>query len=118
MNTKIVKDIVIVDSDEVIIKDTQSAIDFIMSVKHETNCSKIAINKEAIIEDFFILSKGISGEILQKFINYQIKFAIIGDYSKYTSKPLKDFIYESNKGKDIFFVDSEKQAIEKFKNNN
>lgn len=111
MNTNIVKDIAIVNSNEIIIKDVQSAIDFIMSVKYETNCSKIALNKSAIIEDFFILSKGLAGEILQKFINYQIKFAIIGDYSKYTSKPLKDFIYESNNGKDIFFVTSEDEAI-------
>ena len=109
MNIKTINDIAIVNSDEMIIKDTQTAIDFIMSVKYETNCSKIAINKEAIIEDFFILSKGIAGEILQKFINYQIKF--IGDYSKYTSKPLKDFIYESNKGKDIFFVATEDEAV-------
>ena len=112
VNIKAINDISIVNSNEIIIKDTQTAIDFIMSVKYETNCSKIAINKGAIIEDFFILSKGIAGEILQKFINYQIKFAIIGDYSKYTSKPLKDFIYESNKGKDIFFVSSENEAIE------
>lgn len=111
MNTNIVKDIAIVNSNEIIIKDVQSAIDFIMSVKYETNCSKIALNKSAIIEDFFILSKGLAGEILQKFINYQIKFAIIGDYSKYTSKPLKDFIYESNNGKDVFFVASEDEAI-------
>ncbi len=111
MNTNIVKDIAIVNSNEIIIKDVQSAIDFIMSVKYETNCSKIALNKSAIIEDFFMLSKGLAGEILQKFINYQIKFAIIGDYSKYTSKPLKDFIYESNNGKDIFFVASEDEAI-------
>lgn len=111
MNTKTINDIAIVNSNEVIIKDVQSAIDFIMTIKYETNCSKIALNKRAIIEDFFILSKGLAGEILQKFINYQIKFAIIGDYSKYTSKPLKDFIYESNKGKDIFFVASEDEAI-------
>lgn len=111
MNTSIVKDIAIVNSKEVVIKDVQSAIDFIMTIKYETNCSKIALNKSAIIEDFFILSKGLAGEILQKFINYQIKFAIIGDYSKYTSKPLKDFIYESNKGKDIFFVATEDEAV-------
>lgn len=82
-----------------------------MSVKYETSCSKIAINKDALIEDFFILSTGIAGEILQKFVNYQIKFAIIGDYSKYTSKPLKDLIYESNKGNDIFFVATEDEAV-------
>lgn len=44
-----------------------------------------------------------------------MKFAIYGDFSKYTSKPLKDFMYESNHGKDIFFVENEEQAIEKLK---
>ena len=111
METKIINDIVIVKSNEIIVKDTQSAIDFIINVKYETNINKIALNKDAIIEDFFILSKGIAGEILQKFINYQTKFARYGDYSKYTSKPLKDFIYESNNRKDIFFVENEDEAI-------
>ncbi len=112
METKVIKDIVVVNSNELIIKDVQSAIDFIMTIKYETNCNKIALNKSAVVEDFFILSKGLAGEILQKFINYQTKFAIYGDYSKYTSKPLKDFIYESNKGKDIFFVSNEDESIE------
>ncbi len=112
MKTKVIKDIVVVNSNELIIKDVQTAIDFIMTIKYETNCNKIALNKSAIVEDFFILSKGLAGEILQKFINYQTKFAIYGDYSKYTSKPLKDFIYESNKGKDIFFVSNEDESIE------
>ncbi len=61
---------------------------------------------------FFPVS-GIAGEILQKFINYHAKLAIIGDFSGYTSKPLKDFIYESNNGKDVFFVGSEQEAVER-----
>ena len=52
-----------------------------------------------------------AGEILQKFINYRVKAAIYGDYSRYTSKPLRDFIYESNRGKDFFFVSSEEEAV-------
>ena len=116
MNTKIEKDIAIINSDEMIIKDVQSAIEFIMTIKYETNCSKIALNKTAIIDDFFILSSGIAGEILEKFITYKTKFAIYGDFSKYTSKPLKDFIYESNNGKDIFFVKNEDEAINKLEN--
>lgn len=112
MNTKVINGIAVVNSNELIIKDVQTAIDFIMTIKYETNCNKIALNKCAVVEDFFILSKGLAGEILQKFINYQTKFAIYGDYSKYTSKPLKDFIYESNNGKDIFFVENEDEAIE------
>ena len=96
--------VVCVISDEPIITDAQSALDLIAAVRYETKCSRIIVEKSAINEDFFKLSTGVAGEILQKFVNYQMKLAIVGDYSRYSSKPLKDFIYESNKGKDFFFV--------------
>lgn len=95
-----------------IIKDAQSAIDLLMSAKYETGTKNIVISKKLIIEDFFVLSTGLAGEILQKFINYGGRIAIYGDYTHYTSKPLKNFIYESNKGKDIFFVSTKDEAIE------
>ncbi|MCI8336843.1 MAG: DUF4180 domain-containing protein [Peptococcaceae bacterium] len=106
-------DIAVVSDDKKIITDTQSALDLVMTVKYETGANKIVISKKLITEDFFILSTGLAGEILQKFINYQVKVAIWGDYSHYTSKPLQDFIYESNQGKDFFFVATETEAIEK-----
>ncbi len=59
------------------------------------------------------MSTGIAGDILQKFVNYSKKLAIIGDFSIYTSHSLKDFIYESNQGNQIFFVADEQEAIEK-----
>ena len=99
-------------TDGVIISDAQSALDFIMSIAYETGCRRIAVSKDALAEDFFNLRTGLAGEVLQKCVNYRIKFAIIGDFSKYDSKPLKDFIYESNRGRDIFFVSSESQAVE------
>lgn len=115
MQTKVIKSnnttIAVIESSETILADVQSALDLIMTVQYENNTNRIAINKEAIIEDFFILSSGLAGEVLQKFINYDVKFAIYGDFSKYTSKPLKDFIYECNHGKDIFFVDNADEAI-------
>lgn len=106
-------EIAIVNSDQVCISDGQTALDFMMSVRYETGCHSIVINKDAITEDFFHLSTRIAGEILQKFVNYRFKLAIVGDFSGYTSKPLKDFIFESNSGRDIFFVSSESDAIEK-----
>lgn len=54
----------------------------------------------------------IASDILQKFVNYGIKFAIFGDFTGYTSKPLKDFIYECNQGKDVFFAKDEAEAVE------
>ena len=106
-------EIAIVKSEDILIKDVQSALDLIATVDYETGCSRIIINKSSMCEEFFDLSTKIAGEILQKFINYRRKIAVIGDFSVYSSKSLKDLIYECNKGKDIFFLPDEKQAVEK-----
>lgn len=103
-------------ANDIVISDLQSAVDLMMTVKYETGIKNIAISKNLITDKFFILSSGLAGEILQKFINYQFRIAIYGEYSKYTSKPLKDFIYESNSGHDIFFVESLDKAVEKLSN--
>ncbi len=108
-------DIAVIFSDEKLIVDLQSALDLAMTVKYETGAEKIVINKPAVCDEFFILSSGMAGEILQKFINYHVKIAVYGDYSQYTSKPLKDFIYESNNGNDFFFVSTKEEAIQKLK---
>lgn len=102
-----------VESKEILLFDAQAALDLIATVQYETDCSRIVLNKEAIREEFFRLSSGVAGEVLQKFVNYRTKLAIVGDFSSYTSKPLQDFIYECNKGKDVFFVGSLEEAVEK-----
>jgi hypothetical protein len=117
MKVNIIKEndveIAIINSSEILITDVQSALDIVATVSFEVGCNRIILNKSVIGEDFFDLRTRLAGEILQKFINYKVKIAIVGDFSVYSSKSLKDFIYESNKGKDIFFLSSEKQAIEK-----
>ena len=102
----------VVNSHESVITDAQSAVDVLMSAKYDIGTKNIVVDKKLITEDFFILSKGLAGEILQKYVNYGGRIAIYGDYSHYTSKPLKDFIYESNKGKDVFFVTTRDEAVE------
>lgn len=39
------------------------------------------------------------------------RMAIYGDFSRYTSKPLRDFIYESNRGRHCFFAASREEAL-------
>lgn len=99
-----------------LITEIQSALDLVMTVIYETDTYRILLNKKNVAEEFFVLSNGLAGEILQKFMNYNVKVAFYGDYSHYTSKPLKDFIYESNKGNDFFFVGSREDAIKKLEN--
>ncbi|MGF6376571.1 hypothetical protein M2140_001648 [Clostridiales Family XIII bacterium PM5-7] len=100
-----------VNSDELVITDVQSALDLMATVKYETDCRTVVINKEAICEEFFDLKTRVAGEILQKFVQYQTKIAIVGDFSVYDSHALRDFIYESNRGKQNFFVASEEEAV-------
>ena len=97
--------IVHVISEEVLITDTQSATDLMMTVAYETGIKNIVMAKELFVDYFFVLSSGLAEEVLQKFVNYRFRLAVYGDYSKYTSKPLKDFIYESNNGlRRLFYV--------------
>ena len=96
---------------ELVITDAQTALDVAMTARYELGASRIVFPKSAVCNDFFVLSTGLAGEILQKFVNYQMKVAFWGDYSHYTSKPLKDFMGESNRGHDVFFTATEAEAV-------
>lgn len=106
-------EIAVVSGNEPLIADAQSALDFAMTVRYESGASKIALPKELLAEDFFILSTSMAGEILQKWAVYQVKAAVWGDYSGYTSEPLKAFIRESNRGHDFFFVSTKEEAVQR-----
>lgn len=103
----------VVKSDVVIIDSVQSALDLMMTLRYEYESDAIVLNKEAFAEPFFVLSSGIAGKILQKFVTYQFRLAIVGDFTEITSKALRDFIYESNQGQTIFFVADNDAALEK-----
>lgn len=113
MNIEALNGVAVVRSDEILITDIQSALDLMATVRYETGCDSMAIYKSSVTEDFFTLSTGIAGGILQKFVNYHMKLAIIGDYSHYTSKALRDFIFESNNGTHVFFLNTEEEAVAK-----
>lgn len=98
---------------EIPVSQSGDAVDLIGSARYETGCEALILPKEALSEEFFRLSSGLAGEVLQKFVNYQMRVAIVGDFSHYTSKPLQDFIRESNRGKTVFFVSTQDQALEK-----
>ena len=69
------------------------------------------IHAKNITPEFFDLKSGMAGEILQKFSTYRVRLAIVGNFAKYDSKSLNEFIYESNKGRHINFVSTSSEAI-------
>ena len=107
------RDIALVHTDEVVLRDAASALEFMMSAQYETGCRKLILPKACVAEAFFSLRTGLAGEILQKFVNYQMRLAIVGEYDHYTSKPLQDFIRESNRGREICVLPSVEEAVRK-----
>jgi len=99
-------------SENVLIKETRDVLN-IMAESTYRGSWKIIIHEKNIIPDFFDLKTGIAGEILQKFSTYNVQLAIVGDFSKYSGKSLRDFIFESNKLGRINFVNSTEDAIQR-----
>lgn len=97
-------------SDVIVINKIEDGVDLVGNLYYQ-GFDKIIIHEKNITPDFFDLKSGIAGEILQKFSTYRIRLAIVGDFSKFTSKSLKDFIYESNKGRQVNFVLTCSEAI-------
>lgn len=85
----------------------------IMGSLYFEDIDKIILHQENITPAFFELSTGIAGELLQKFSNYRVRLIIVGDFSVYTGKSIRDFIYESNQGKQVGFVASVAEALKR-----
>ena len=65
----------------------------------------IVIPTELLGDDFCHLKTRIAGEVLQKFVTYRKRVVILGDISGHLneSSALRDFVYECNVGRDIWF---------------
>ncbi|MBC8769601.1 DUF4180 domain-containing protein [Arenibacter sp. BSSL-BM3] len=97
-------------SNEIIIENTETALDILGNLYYQ-GFDKIIIHEKNITPAFFDLKTKIAGDILQKFSQYRMPLFIVGCFSKYESKSLKDFIYESNKGTHVNFASNFSEAI-------
>jgi hypothetical protein len=105
-----------IESDSVSLHDVQSAIDLIADVLYGHRIDRIILNEGHFTKEFYDLNTGLLGGIIQKFSNYAVKVAIVGDFDLYMSNSFADFIYETNKGKTLFFVSNIDEAINKLSN--
>jgi len=94
------------------IRDAQQFLEIMMNLPAD----KIVIHKACIDESFFDLRSGLAGEVSQKVVNYSRQLGIVGDFSVYESKSLRDFIYESNKSNTVVFVPTLHDALKRLSN--
>ena len=100
-----------VSSNDLAIANVQDALDIIANSGYQ-GALHIMLSQSVIHADFFDLKTGLAGEVLQKFSNYQSYLAIVGDFSRYNSNSLSDFISESNRVGRINFVTTEAEAVQ------
>jgi hypothetical protein len=100
------KQIAELTSEDLLISSVQDALDLMANAGYPGGARKVIIKEEQLSPDFFDLKTGLAGEILQKFSTYDVSLAIIGNFDKYQSKSLRDFIRESNRTRRILFIDS------------
>ena len=99
----------LVASDEPL-NSSQDILDLLGSFYPE-HVEALILHEANLAPEFFQLRTKLAGEILQKLVNYRVKVAIVGEFQKYQSKALADFIYECNKGTQIFFVPTREEAL-------
>ena len=99
--------ILVFDDTFPIVRDASAGRDLVEAALNES-ATLVAVPAARLDDEFFRLRSGLAGEILQKMVNYRLKFAILGDVSAHVaaSDALRDFVVECNRGGDIFFVDN------------
>ncbi|GAB3274475.1 DUF4180 domain-containing protein [Larkinella harenae] len=99
-------------SDTIVISSAEEGLDLLGNLYYQ-GFDNIVVYEKNITPTFFDLKTGIAGEILQKFSNYRVRMAIVGDFAPYQSKSMRDFIVESNRAGHINFVASLDEALER-----
>ena len=93
--------------DGALIDSERSATDLIGDTYH-SRATLIAVPVGRLSPDFLRLRSGLAGTIAQKFVNYRLKLAVVGDISDHlaASNALRDWVREANRGRDLWFVNS------------
>jgi hypothetical protein len=66
----------------------------------------VAVPASRLDVRFFSLGTRFAGEIMQKFVNYRVRLAVLGDISRHleASSALRALVHESNQADHVWFV--------------
>jgi hypothetical protein len=94
-----------------LIRTQDDAMDLIATTFVPDGAETIVVPVERLDPDFFRLSSGIAGEVVQKFANYRRRLVILGDVSAHVdaSTAFRDWVREANRGGDTWFVADEEE---------
>lgn len=99
-----------VEEDGVVISNTQDLLDIVS----DYSVKKIIVSKHNMCDAFYDLRTGFAAELAQKARNYKIFLGIIGEFDAVENKGLRDFIYESNRDRQVIFKGTIKEIVKVF----
>ena len=94
------------------VRSERDAVDLIGAAL-SNRCALVILPVERLADEFFSLKTRVAGEMIQKFVNYERRLAIIGDIARHleASGALRDFVTETNRGRQVWFL-PDKAALE------
>lgn len=96
--------VLVCDPDGPVVATEQDALDLIGAVFLAAEV--VAVPVARLDPTFFELGTRFAGEIMQKFVNYRLRLAIIGDISEHllASSALQALVHESNRSDHVWFL--------------
>lgn len=89
---------------------TESDVMDIISLCFEQDINRFMLHKNILSEDFFKLSTGLAGIVMQKFVNYRIQAALLMPEDYKFSVRFQELMLELNKGSDFRVFISREEA--------
>ncbi|MER7012889.1 DUF4180 domain-containing protein [Saccharopolyspora sp. NPDC000359] len=95
--------VLVCDSDGPEVSTVQDALDLIGA---SYGGEAVALPAARLDARFFDLRSGFAGEVMQKFVNYRVRLAILGDISAHlaASSALQALVRESNRANHVWFL--------------
>lgn len=87
-----------------VVATEQDALDLIGAALLDAEIVAVPVSR--LDGEFFSLSTRVAGDIMQKFVNYKVRLAVVGDISHHleASDALRALVHESNTASHIWFV--------------
>ena len=84
----------------------RDAVQLIAQAHYDHHAEWVAFTPEQLGDEFFELRTGQAGAITQKFVDYHMGLAVVGDISAKVadSTSLADWVRESNRGRTLWFI--------------
>lgn len=98
------------------IADEQSAVDLIGTLWGQ-DVQWLVLPVDRLPRDFFVLRTRVAGAVVQKMQQYGFRVAVVGDIAEHVaaSTALRDFVHESNRGRQLWFVADEAELDARLK---